>query len=286
MTKKSAKEAEIEFTTIGQQVVRTAVWKGNGQQRPLLFFNGIGAYLELAAPLGEGLEDRDVVAFDIPGTGGSENPKLPYRPWQIARMAARILDHYDYGDVDVLGVSWGGDMAQQFAFQYRKRVKKLILAATSAGWTMIPGKPEALSKMANPRRYADPEYMKKNFQKLYGEEPDGSAKSHRFAIKPPSRKGYLFQMMAMAGWLSLPFLLLLPQPTLILAGDKDSIVPVANARILHTFIRKSQLHVVKGSGHLFIVSRADEIIPLIRDFLNRDETAESPTKPTFSPAAE
>src|SRR5690606_9206635 len=124
---------------VGSNILRTAVWEGKGPHRPLLFFNGIGANIELIAPLAEEFTDRDVIAFDAPGVGGSPAASFPYRPWQFARMAAGILDELGYDDVDVMGVSWGGAMAQQFAFQFGARVHHLILAATSAGMFMVPG---------------------------------------------------------------------------------------------------------------------------------------------------
>ena len=68
-------------------------------------------------------------------------------------VARKLCDQFGMGDVDVMGVSWGGAMAQQYAFQYRNSVGKLILCATTAGMTMVPGKVSAISKMADARRY-------------------------------------------------------------------------------------------------------------------------------------
>jgi len=264
----------MRYPEIAGQKLRVAIWEGDGTHRPLLFFNGIGANLELAAPLGEALQDRDVIAFDMPGIGKSPPPRFPYRPWQAARMVRRLLDELAYDKVDVLGVSWGGALAQQFAVQYRSRVGRLILAATSAGTTMIPGKPQAVSKLAHPRRYLDPAYMVRNFEELYGDAAD-MAESHAVKMLPPTMKGYLYQLLAMAGWTSLPFLPFLPQETLIIMGDKDNIVPLSNGRILKTMIPHARLHVVKNGGHLFLISRSEEVIPVIRDFLGEADSLES-----------
>lgn len=261
---------DIRYIKIGRQEFRTARWEGNPGVRPLLFFNGIGANLELVQPLARRLNrSRDLVTFDPPGIGGSPDATFPYRIWSMARSAARILDEMGYSTVDVYGVSWGGGLAQQFAFQYADRVRCLVLAATSPGIIMVPGHISALSKMIHPARYTDPEYMHKNFEALYGEIPEDKLLKHTMRIQSPTKKGYLFQLMAMMGWSSLPFLPLLSQPTLILAGDRDKIVPLANARILKTLIRNSRLQVIKGAGHLFFVSRADEKVPMIRNFLRQ-----------------
>jgi pimeloyl-ACP methyl ester carboxylesterase len=86
-------------------------------------------------------------------------------------------------------------------------------------------------------------------------------------------------MMAMSGWSSLPFLPLLPQPTLILAGDRDRIVPLINAQVLKLMIPNARLQVIKGAGHLFFVSRADEKVPMIRNFLRQHKIRRNEPQP-------
>ncbi len=269
MSEENHPEPEITFEEVCGFTLRVAVWKG-GNERPLLFFNGIGANLELITPLGRAFRDRDVITFDMPGIGESPTPVMPYRPWQIARAASKLLEKLGHDVVDVMGVSWGGAMAQQFAFQCRKKVGKLVLAATSAGVIMVPGHPSALVKMASPRRYMDSEYMMQNFEKLYGEESDGVG-DFAHALRPPSLRGYFYQMTAMMGWTSVPFLPFLPQKTLILMGDRDRIVPVANGHILKTLIPHSQLHIIKDGGHLFAVSRIDETMVAMEAFLAEED---------------
>ncbi|MDX1291662.1 MAG: alpha/beta fold hydrolase [Hyphomonas sp.] len=255
--------------------LRTARWRKTGRtgQRTLLFFNGIGANLELTQGLGDMFPDRDIITFDVPGVGLSPVTNWPYRPWMLARWTRKLLDLHGIDEVDVLGVSWGGAMAQQFAFQYRRRVGKLILCATTAGMTMIPGHPKSLSKMVDTRRYSDPEFMRKSFESLYGEAVDGEAGSHIDNLLPPDPKGYVYQLLAFLGWSSLPFIRMLTMPTLVLMGDKDTIVPLANGHILRVALPDARLHVIEGGGHLFLVTRAEETATLIRDFLIEDEGA-------------
>lgn len=277
MTLGDKRYPEIRYPVIGGHKIRTARWLGTGEDnvRPLLFFNGIGANLELVAPLGESFTRRDIVTFDIPGVGRSKPTILPYRPWQMAKLARKVMDHFGYGLMDVMGVSWGGALAQQFAFQYQKRVGKLVLAATSPGVIMVPGKLSALSKMTNPKRYIDPDYMKKNFHTLYGDET-GKADKHILNLMPPHPRGYIYQMLAFSGWTSLPFLPFLKVPTLIMAGDRDNIVPLANAKLLKMALKYPQIYVVKGGGHLFMVSKAREIVPVMREFFNGPDMLNHP----------
>jgi len=78
----------IFFSKIGNQTLRTAIWtgtdKGYGKRTPLLFFNGIGANLEIAQAFADTFTGRDIITFDMPGVGGSPDPQIPYRPWWVA----------------------------------------------------------------------------------------------------------------------------------------------------------------------------------------------------------
>ncbi len=260
--------------SVAGRVLRVAIWQaqarpGQAPNRPLLFFNGIGANIELMSPLALWFPDRDIVTFDFPGVGGSPEPKFPYRPWTMALRTARLLDKLGFsGKVDVMGVSWGGAMAQQFAFQHPGRLGKLILAATTAGMVMVPGDPKVLSKMANPRRYVDKDYMRENFEALYGDAIDGAG--HVSRLRPPTRRGYVYQLAAMAGWTSAVFLPFIKAKTLILMGRDDRIVPMINGRILAGLMPRARLETVPG-GHLFLVSGAAEAAPLIEAFLEEDD---------------
>ncbi len=251
------------------RTLRVAHWKalGKSAQLPILFFNGIGANIEAVAPMAEMLSDRDFITFDMPGVGGSPDPVVPYNAIMMARIASLLLDKFNMPLVDVIGVSWGGAMAQQFALQNGGRVNKLILMATSAGMLMVPGNPAALIKMADPRRYIDPEFMNKHFKTLYGGADDGKG-GHISRITAPSKTGYFYQLIAMMGWTSAPFLPFMRKETLIMMGGDDQIVPIANGKFLNMLIPNSTLFEIKNGGHLFMLSHTQESIDAIRGFLD------------------
>ena len=269
MSKNRAPTFSME--TVDGRVLRVAVWRASAptHNRPILFFNGIGANIEAMAPMAELLDDRDFITFDMPGIGGSPDPVVPYNAILMSRIAALLLDRFEMSVVDVMGVSWGGAMAQQFALQNPARINKLILCATSAGMLMVPGNPAALVKMADPRRYTDPDFMAKHFKTLYGGMV-GNKSEHISRITPPSKTGYFYQLMAMMGWTSAPFLPFLKTETLVMMGDDDQIVPLANGKFLNFLIPNSELFVVKNGGHLFLLSHVEESITAIRAFLDRD----------------
>jgi len=193
-----------------------------GSGEPLLLVMGIGGNIEMWAPLIGALKGRQTIAFDAPGTGESALPKRPLRIKDLARIAGRLLDQLDYGQVDVLGVSFGGAIAQQLAFQEPERVRKLILAATACGIGGVPGNPLTMAILLTPFRYYSRTYLELVAPYLYGRGggDDGLSQQQRLARlhRPPNMLGYYFQMAAMAGWTSLPFLRRISQPTLVMAG--------------------------------------------------------------------
>jgi poly(3-hydroxyalkanoate) depolymerase len=170
----------------------------------------------------------------------------------------------------VLGISWGGGVAQHFATFQRHRCRRLVLVATATGSLMVPARPSVLARMATPRRYLDRGFLRRNAADLYGgsarSQPDRVSELMHAENRVGPALGYVYQLAAGAGWTSLPFLPLIRQPTLILAGDDDPLIPLANARLLHSLIPRSQLHVYHG-GHLGLITEAAELAPVVGRFL-------------------
>jgi poly(3-hydroxyalkanoate) depolymerase len=266
-------ERSVRAVAVGRQALRVAVRPGDGTRTPLVLANGIGASLELLQPFVDALEPSvEVVRFDAPGVGGSPLPWVPYRLPRLARLVAGLLDRLGYGTVDLLGISWGGGLAQQFALCHRDRCRRLVLAATATGTLMVPGRPRVLARMVTPRRYLDPGYAERVAADLYGgtiRADPGRARAllhDRTRVGP--RRGYLYQLAAGAGWSSLPLLPWIRQPTLLLAGDDDPIVPLVNARIMRRLLPDAELHVYHG-GHLGLLTEAAELAPVVDRFLTR-----------------
>ena len=116
--------------TVRGRVLRVAVRGGNLQSPPLVLCNGIGARLELLQPFVDAVDPRrKVVRFDMPGTGGSPEPVMPYHLWTLAPLLSGLLDQLGYQQADVLGISWGGGLAQQVAVRYPVLLRRLVGAA-------------------------------------------------------------------------------------------------------------------------------------------------------------
>ena len=268
----NANESVQDLTVRGRRL-RVSARPGSGP--PLLLCNGIGAGLDLLQPFVDALDPAiPVVRFDVPGIGGSALPRLPYTFASLAALLGHVLDELGIGEVDVLGISWGGALAQQFAFQNPRRCRRLVLVATATGWTMIPAHPRVLTKMITPQRYRDPDHAQSIAASLYGgrmrDEP-ALARVFLSGHSPlASRRGYALQLAAGLGWTSLPFLPLIRQPTLVVAGADDPIIPTPNARIMARLLPHAALH-LHPDGHLGLITLADQLAPRIAHFLRDPE---------------
>ena len=251
-----------ETMQVGGTPLRVAIRPGTGTGPPLLLCNGIGMRLEALRPFVDALDPAiEVIRFDAPGVGGSQLPNLPYRFTTLALLLRDLLHSLGHQQVDVLGISWGGGLAQQFALLNPRLCRRLILVATATGpQTMVPPNPLPLVKNLVLRRYGD----------LWGgsakTDPDALTRALRKAQISPLSMGYLYQHTAVLGFTTLPLLPLIRQRTLVLTGDEDPIIPVANGRILAAGIPNATLHVYHG-GHVELVTRPSLLTPMITSFL-------------------
>jgi poly(3-hydroxyalkanoate) depolymerase len=269
----STVEATRVVNVLGQDLrvrIRPAA-RGAGVGPPLVLCGGIGVGFDVFQPFVDALNPAiEVVRFDVPGVGGSPAGWAPYGFHGNAYLAVKMLRRLGYAHADVLGLSWGGGLAQQMAFSFPGSVRRLVLVSTGTGSVMVPGRFRVLGRMATPRRFHDQLYAASIIGDIYG----GSARTHPERVlrllgddmRPGSRVGYFHQLLAGAGWTSLPWLPFIRQPTLILAGDDDPIVPALNGRIMRRLLPHASLHIYHG-GHVALVTEAEILAPLITRFL-------------------
>ncbi|MBC2641169.1 MULTISPECIES: alpha/beta fold hydrolase [unclassified Rhodococcus (in: high G+C Gram-positive bacteria)] len=250
--------------------IRVRIRPGTGV--PLVLCNGIGAGLEVLDPLVAALDPKaTIIRFDVPGTGRSPASPVPYGIPSLACGLGRLLTELGVGAVDVLGLSWGGALAQQFAVQNPRRCRRLVLVATGTGALMVPGHPRVLAKMLTPRRFTDTRYAAAIAGELYGGTArrggDDVARVFRKQAHAGSRTGYVHQLLAGAMWTSLPVLPLVRQRTLIVAGTDDPIIPLLNAHIMNALLPHATLHVHPG-GHVDIITDPKNLAPAVTSFLS------------------
>ena len=164
----------IQMLTAASRVLRVATRDGNPDRPPLLLCNGIGGRLELFQPFVDALDPRrGVIRFDMPGIGESPAPVVPYHLATLAPLLTGLLDQLGVARADVLGISWGGGLAQHFALSRPDRVHRLVLVATGPGVLMVPGHPKVLLRMLTPRRHRDPGHAARIAGELYGQPTGG-----------------------------------------------------------------------------------------------------------------
>jgi pimeloyl-ACP methyl ester carboxylesterase len=151
-------------------------------------------------------------------------------------------------------------------------VRRLILAATSAGPVVLVYPADILDFFGSGK--APTPRMKEG-------SPNSIQTLLRFGVVKgmltTNPRTYYYQLAALVGWTSLLRLFRLRQRTLILTGDRDTLVRIYNARILRRTIRRAELHVLKGEGHFFVVTSAKRTAELIRKFLSQQhDDGESP----------
>jgi poly(3-hydroxyalkanoate) depolymerase len=248
----------------------------HGEGRPLLLITGIGAHMSMWAPFARSAGDRELIAFDAPGTGLSQRPRRPLRMGGLAKVVQALLDQLELRSVDVLGYSWGGALAQELARRAPDRVRRLVLCATGPGVLGgSPPRPLAALMLATPARYYHPRLLALTVPHIAGgrtarERSVLAAGAGERLQRPPDPLGYAYQLYAVAGWSSRPWLKRLAPCTLVIAGDDDPSVPLRNARVLAGSIPNARLHVVRGGGHLFLLDEPENVAPIIAAFLDED----------------
>jgi len=246
--------------------LRIGQWHADAGGTPLVVLSGIGMNIEMLEPLARLMPHRHLISVDMPGIGKSPDPIFPYTISQIALTLASLFDRLDIDQVDMLGISWGGAVAQQFAFQHRARTRRLILASTSSGSVMMPSHQAMIGHMLDPQEYTVEAALRRNLAMVYN--GGGAGQVSLNAALAPSPLGYGYQIAAFAGWSSVPFLSLLSLPVLVMADNEDQLIPVSNAHFLHTSIPDSQIELSDGGGHMFMLTHPERFAKRVEEFLD------------------
>ena len=239
-----------------------------GQGEPLLLYSGVWGEVRLWHRLLPHLAGFRTIAFDPPGIGRSQRPRYPLSMWSLAQMGTTVLDAFGLESAHVLGVSFGGAVAQQMAFSHPRRVRRLVLVSTSFGGGAMPGNLEALWHFVQPGSY-HPERLEQVAGAMFGgrlrAEPHLVRSMH--ISRPADTLAALYRVAGLFGWSSLPWLWAIGQPTLVVAGDDDPVTPLVNHQVMASLMPRARLHVAPGGGHLVLLDSADRVAPVITSFL-------------------
>jgi len=255
---------EERIVTVGARNVRVSVLGGGLESTPLLLFHGIGAEYTLWGKFRAALT-RPTLAFDVRSRYLGERPSMR----SYASFVRELLDELELPSVDVVGLSWGGMVAQQLAHDHPSTVRRLVLASTTPGFLSVPARPSSMAALLSPNR--DAAHIMEVIARIYGgdfrENPDLARELG--LVRRVHESTYRRQLLAILGWTSVPWLRSLSQETLILHSDDDPVAPFINARLMNKLMPNAQLVVAPRGGHLFMLTRPDEYASRVNEFLDQ-----------------
>ena len=217
------------------------------------------------------LQGFECIGVAVPGfmEPGGLQPVLTMRGF--ASLICDLLDELGVDSADVLGVSFGGMVAQQLALDAPARVRRLVLISTSCGLGGVPSNPlswwNALVQGGRSSTSWGPLWLARQWIAVMRRE-FGAGWAYGLALD-----GLMQQFAAAAMWSSLLRLPRLAQEVLVITGTADALIPPQNASILVSRMPRAQLYRVDGGGHLCLLDRAREVGPVIANFLRSNQTA-------------
>jgi pimeloyl-ACP methyl ester carboxylesterase len=255
-----------------------------GEGPRTLLFNGSGASIESSAPLINALaKTMQVLVHDQRGLGESSVPDGPYSMAQYASDGRALLAHVGWERCNVVGISFGGMVAQEFAVTHPGVVEKLVLLCTSAGGAAGSSYPlhelgalPADVRLARQMELTDSRFVDEEWLAAHPVEAAivAGMRDRADVAKSEERlRGERMQLEARIHHDVADRLGRVTAPTFVLAGRYDGIAPVANSEQIVARIPDSSMQVYEG-GHLFSGQDRNAILD-IRRFV---ETGERPAR--------
>ncbi|HEX4337209.1 MAG TPA: alpha/beta hydrolase [Polyangiaceae bacterium] len=246
---------------------------GNGPRT--LFLNGSGSSLAstgfLVAPF---VEHLDVLAFDQRGMGLSDVPAGSWTMADYAADALALLDHLGWEECRVVGISFGGMVAQELAVTRPERVTRLALLCTSSGGeggasyplhalaAMTPDERLATRRSILDTRFDETWLSEHPFDRMIDETWAARGEAPR---SERDQRGELAQMDARRHHDVWERLRQIACPTLVACGRYDGIAPLANSEAIARRIPGAELRVYEGGHAFFMQDRS--ALPAVIEFL-------------------
>jgi pimeloyl-ACP methyl ester carboxylesterase len=224
-------------------------------------------------------EDFQVITFDPRGIGNSianESDLQNLSMRVFAEDVLQILDELKIEKANILGASFGGFVALEFALEFSERLSKLILACTSFGGKnhvapdleilMAFASTDGMNTSERIRKFMTPAFTDE-FNKNHAETVEKVCRLREGSIVP--EKVYSAQLNAATTFNFENRIGEIKNETLILTGNKDKVVPMQNSINLSKKMPNAKLEIIENGSHLFFVEKADEFNRAVREFLSK-----------------
>jgi pimeloyl-ACP methyl ester carboxylesterase len=248
-----------------------------GSGPPLFMIMGMGGQASSwGEPLLEGLQRHfTTIRFSNRGTGGTDKPADGYTIRQMADDAAGLLDAIGIGKAHVFGISMGGMIAQEVVLNHPQKVQGLVLGCTNCGPAhSVSVAAQTLARFGQIMQLPVEERIQRYWEITVTPEFMQSRADFLTRIielgmtTPTPMETFGRQFGAAQAFDTYDRLSQIKSPTLILHGDRDILVPVENAEILHTQIPGSRARIVQGTGHCFFWEEPEEVVEEVVKFLS------------------
>jgi pimeloyl-ACP methyl ester carboxylesterase len=233
----------------------SVAYERSGDGPALVLLHGFTHDSRVWRPQLEGLADEfTTIAWDAPGAGQSADPPETFGIIDWADCLAGFLDTAGVHHADIVGLSWGGLLAQEFYRRHAARVRSLVLADTYAGWKGSLPEPVPEERLAACLRDASlpaNEFVPRYLTGMFGESPPQDARDElagiMFDFHPA---GFRLMATALAHADTRDLLPRIQVPTLLVWGEADVRSPMTVAHQMHDAIPGARLVVIPGAGHV------------------------------------
>jgi len=247
-------------------------WDEQGYGAPLLLIMGLGYSSHMWYRIRPALAARyQTIALDNRGVGRSEVPAGPYPIGLMASDATAVLDAAGIESAHVFGISMGGMIAQEFALQYPKRVRSLILGCTAAGGpTAVRAEPEAIQMLMARDKISREQAEEAPVPFIYDSGTPRERIDEDLAIRRPwfpRPEAYVAQLQGILAWEAYSRLSGITAPALVIHGERDRLVPPGNGKLIAARIPGAKLVIIPNASHLFLTDQPEAAHSAVLGFL-------------------
>ncbi len=256
-------------------------YESYGEGEPLILLNGIMmSHLSWKMFIPQLSKDKKVILFDFLDQGNSDKLQdLDYKHDLQVEVLKALIDHLNIKKVNILGISYGGEIALQFAIKYQEYINKLLIfntASHTTPWLKDIGRgwidaaktynSETFYNISIPYIYSplfytnNYEWMKNRKKLLYDVFTKDFLEAMIRLILSSERYDIRHKLKE------------IEVDTLVVGSDFDFVTPLFEQEYIHNNIKGSKFMMIKNCGHASMYERPNEFISLINGFLSLEKS--------------